>query len=65
MKRNKIGTSSRAMRQRTGASGKPDGDSKYARKFKSGNSMYCKRGSYVVTSETREGINVPTLEQDT
>ena len=40
MKRNKIGASSRAMR---GTTGKPDGDSKYARKFKSGLSMYCKR----------------------
>ncbi len=41
MKRNKIGTSSRAMRG--AGSKKPDGDSKYARKYKSGNSMYCKR----------------------
>ena len=43
MKRNHIGVSSRAMRARTGSSRPKKGTSKYARKFLSGNSMYCKR----------------------
>ncbi len=41
MKRSK--TSSRAMRQRTTAETQARGDSKYARKYWSGKSMYCKR----------------------
>ncbi len=47
MKRNKIGTSSRAMRQRTAAESAARGKSKYARKYRSGNSMYCKRNQKI------------------
>ena len=49
MKRNKIGASTRAMRQRTAAETVARGDSKYARKYKSGTSMYCKRNQRMAT----------------
>jgi len=50
MKRSK-NNSSRAMRQRTAAETTTRGTSKYARKFRSGNSMYCKRNQRGATSE--------------
>ena len=43
MKRNKIGAGSRSMRQRTTAESQARGTSKYARKYRSGTSMYRKR----------------------
>jgi len=54
MKRNKIGKGTRAMRQRATATTATRGDSKYARKYKSGNSMYCKRNQRNVGIETTE-----------